>query len=63
MKTQEKPKDPSFPFEKPIDKVADMMHDGYTLKKALYWTKIAWRVQFERELTKKEVNEIKSIKS
>ena len=60
MKT---PKDLSFPFENPIDKVIDMLHDGYTLRKALYWTRIAWRYQFGRELTKEEVKEIKTMKS
>lgn len=42
-----------FPFETPEDKIADMLHDGYTFSEALKYTKKAFK-KFNYTITKEE---------
>lgn len=46
---------PDFPFDCPQDKIADMIHDGYTFEEAVRHTKKA----FGRELTPEELSQAK----
>lgn len=41
--TSKTSKSKSFPFETPKDKIADMIHDGYSFKDALKHTKRAFK--------------------